>query len=79
VKIFEYGALGKTIVAPDLSPIRDVIEPGIHGSIIANNDMYKSLSECIESPDDAAKMAKAFSDKVHKEHTWVRMAERVLS
>ncbi|MGF1564764.1 MAG: glycosyltransferase family 4 protein [Flavobacteriales bacterium] len=78
VKVFEYGALGKTIVAPDLSPIRDVITSGLHGVIVKNNDLYRSLHQCIESPELTASMARAFNEKVYKEHTWIRMAERAL-
>lgn len=79
VKVFEYGAMCKTIVAPNVSPIRDVIEPDVHGVIVQNNDLHASLSQCINSPENSAIMAKAFSEKVYREHTWVRMAERVLA
>lgn len=78
VKVFEYGALGKTIVAPDLSPLRDVIVPDKHGILIHDGDLHAALRTCINDPDRAKRMALAFQTKVFAEHTWRHMAERVL-
>lgn len=78
VKVFEYGALGKTIVAPDLAPLRDVIVSGEHGLLMEDGKLYESIQELLIDPERAQSMGRSFQAKVQEEHTWKRMAQRVL-
>lgn len=78
VKIFEYGALEKPIVAPDFIPLRDVITSGIHGLLFQEGQLQEALSAMIKQPDTASTMAKRFREKVMDEHTWVKMASLAL-
>lgn len=79
VKVFEYGALGKTIVAPDLSPLRDVIVKGKHGMLMGDGELFESINALLNDPGGARTMGRSFQRKVMEEHTWKRMAELVLN
>ncbi len=80
VKIFEYGALGKTIIAPDTIPVRDVMVDAKDGILIPDNrdDLLKAMEYLIANPDIAAAMAKSFQDKVLKKHTWKNVTAEIL-
>lgn len=80
VKIFEYGALGKMIIAPDNVPVNDVMEDGVDGILIdeTENELYNSMLQLIENPRKGQVMATNFKHKVIQNHTWNRVAESIL-
>ena len=79
VKIFEYGAMGKPIVAPKNWPVREVMTPGQDGILVKDErDLIDKLSMLMENPVQCKRMGKTFQQKVLREHTWARNAERVL-
>lgn len=80
VKIFEYGALGRPIVAPDLGPLRDVMVDGEDGLLIEpSRDALAAALRClIDDPARAAAMGRAFRAKVLEWHTWLSNARRIL-
>ena len=81
VKIFEYGAMKKAIVAPDVSPVRDVMTDQENGLLV--NDSKEELSAAIATlMDDESKresIANSFYSKVFSKHTWKKMCELILS
>jgi glycosyltransferase involved in cell wall biosynthesis len=81
VKIFEYGAMKKPIVAPMTEPVLDVMEKGVD-ALLTSPDEY-SVSAAINSliSDKKLRMglAKAFHDKVMQNHTWQRAAQSILN
>lgn len=81
VKIFEYGALGKPIIAPDNIPLRDVMENNKHGILI--NSSEKKLNEAIlllmQNELLRNSIGNNFKEKVFREHTWQKMAEKILN
>jgi len=81
VKIFEYGSMNKSIIAPDVVPVRDVMINGIHGILIkdSSKELFQSIEYLITHPEEAKKMANAFHQKVMNEHTWHQTASRILS
>lgn len=81
VKIFEYGALKKPIIAPDVVPVRDVMQHGIHGLLIKDDKMelIKALQFFMTQPSEAEKMASTFYEKVMREHTWFHTASKILA
>lgn len=80
VKIFEYGAMGKPIVAPDTVPVRDVMEPGVDGLLVQPNvqEVKKAILYMLQHPAEAGKMANHFRDKILANYTWEKSVERIL-
>ncbi|WP_306640438.1 glycosyltransferase family 4 protein [Sanyastnella coralliicola] len=81
VKIFEYGAMGKTVIAPDVSPVTDVMENDKHGLLVQPNtpNIASALAKCINDQITASTMAEQWKTKVLTEHRWQAMAAKVLN
>ncbi|MGD1847267.1 MAG: glycosyltransferase family 4 protein [Salibacteraceae bacterium] len=80
IKVFEYGAMGVAIVAPSTTAVRDVIEDGRHGLLIGEEQTLEGrLKELIDNQKLREQIGKSFQEKVLEEHTWQRMAEKVLA
>ncbi len=79
VKLFEYGALAKPIVAPGNGPVREVITAEVDGLLIENEfDLVRHLRRLINDAPLRNRLADSFHRKVMQEHTWQRNATRVL-
>jgi glycosyltransferase involved in cell wall biosynthesis len=80
VKIFEYGAMQKAIIAPRVIPVTDVMENEIDGLLIEahEKDLTNSMRFMLNNPSERQRMAVNFHSKVMREHTWQRVAERIL-
>lgn len=80
VKIFEYGAMQRAIIAPNVVPVRDVMIDRTHGLLIDedSNSLLHAMSYMIEHPTERLRMAGTFHDKVMNEHTWQKMAKHIL-
>jgi glycosyltransferase involved in cell wall biosynthesis len=81
VKIFEYAAMKKAIVAPDNGPVRDVMTQGEDGILIQPkvSDLMEALQFMIENPRKREEVAVTFHRKVLAQHTWEQTAEKVLN
>lgn len=81
IKIFEYGALGKAIIAPDQPAVGDVLTEGETGLLIKQkpNDLAIAMQTLVENDALRERLGKNFREKVYREHTWDFMAEKVLS
>lgn len=80
VKIFEYGILGKFIIAPDTIPVKDVMQHKLTGYIVANeSELIDALNFAIDHPDVAGKIAATFKNQIEENHTWQLMAKKILS
>lgn len=81
IKIFEYGSLGKAIVAADVSSVRDVMTHGVHGILVQPGK--KALAEGILQLINDSSLRKTagenFRKKILSEHTWEKMARKILS
>ncbi|MEM6803680.1 MAG: glycosyltransferase family 4 protein [Bacteroidota bacterium] len=80
IKIFEYGALNKAIIAPDKSAVRDVMEDNKHGVLIEPNteSLSKAMRTLLEDIPLREELAKNFHNQVMEKHTWQKNAELVL-
>lgn len=80
VKIFEYGAMGKPIIAPDNGPVNEVMENGTDGVLVEPNPV--PLAEAIQSlMDDSVyreRLGSHFQEKVLTQHTWRQNASEIL-
>lgn len=81
VKIFEYGALGKAIIAPDVSPVRDVMEDGVDGLLVQPSveKISEALNKFLGDPDLRKKLGNNFKSKVLSNYTWYQTAETILT
>ena len=81
VKIFEYGAMGKTIIAPDTKPVRDVMEDGVDGFLVkpAVKDLKNAISKIMEDAELGIKMGENFKNKVFANYTWDAIAAKILN
>ncbi|MBU0477482.1 glycosyltransferase [bacterium] len=81
IKLFEYMAMGKAVVAPKYKPIESIIEDDKDGVLFEPGDS-RSLEERLEIlVKDASKrklLGEKAREKVLKEHTWLGNARRVM-
>lgn len=80
VKIFEYGAMGKAIIAPDTVPVNDVMNNNVDGILIKPSDAALRQALKILLTDDTLKekLANNFKNKVLGEYTWKKTAETII-
>lgn len=81
VKIFEYGAAEKAIIAPDVSPLRDALENGIDGLLVTpdQDNLVKAMIQLLEDHPLRSQLARHFKEKVLTHHTWDLMSNKILS
>jgi len=80
VKIFEYGALGKAIVAPDVIPVRDVMQSGLHGLLVHDEQsLHDALKNLIQHHALREQLAAAFYHEVKTKYTWDHVATTILA
>jgi glycosyltransferase involved in cell wall biosynthesis len=81
VKIFEYGAMKKAIIAPRVVPVLDVMQHEIDGLLIEANkeELTNSMRTLLNNPEIRNRMAITFHEKVMREHTWNRVAQQILA
>ena len=79
LKLFEYMASGRTIVAHGFPTIREVLKDGVN-AIVIEPDSYESLEEGVErairEKDD--KLGKKAREDVFEKYTWAKRAEEIL-
>ncbi len=80
IKLFEYGAMRKPIIAPDNVPVKDIIADGIDGLLVKPTvrSISLALRKLLDDPALADKIASSFNYKVCNEYTWTNHAEMIL-
>lgn len=80
VKLFEYGAMRKAIIAPNVIPVQDVMQDHVHGLLISEESsaLTKALRYMLTNTINAEEMADTFHKKVMREHTWEQVAKHIL-
>jgi glycosyltransferase involved in cell wall biosynthesis len=81
VKVFEYGAMKKAIIAPDNIPLRDVMVNREDGILVGNgeHEVFEAMNFFIAHPDKMSEFADSFHRKVIREHTWNHVAEKIIT
>jgi glycosyltransferase involved in cell wall biosynthesis len=81
IKIFEYGAMVKPVIAPDLPAIRELLRHNETGFLFRPYDV-DSLADAIifliQNRNIARELGKRLRDHILKEHTWRNNAERII-
>jgi glycosyltransferase involved in cell wall biosynthesis len=80
VKIFEYGAACKAIIAPNQAPLRDVMVSGEHGLLTEENEasLIEAMAYMVNNPKSAIAMAENFHKEVMNMYTWEQAAKEIL-
>jgi glycosyltransferase involved in cell wall biosynthesis len=82
LKVIEWMAAGRAIVAPDLPPLRDVIEPGREGLLFPPRDAAALAAAVLQLVDDAPlrlRLGNAAADRARSSLSWQDNARRILS
>jgi len=80
IKIFEYGSLSKAIIAPALTPLKDVMQDSIHALLIEpeKGRLTSALETLTEDASLKNALGTAWYKKVMDQHTWEQNARKVL-
>ncbi len=81
VKIFEYGAMQKAIIAPNVVPVTDVMTHMEHGLLIENSrvELTEAMRFMLKEKNESLRMAENFHRKVLTAHTWQQVAAHILT
>lgn len=82
MKIFEYMAMKKPVIAPDYPPLRDVIKNRVDGMLIKPNN-YRILSETIQELMRNKMLMDRLGENARKrvieEHNWYNRVQRIVN
>jgi len=81
IVLFELMGMGKAVIAPDLAPVRDVIDNGDNGCIVPAGDtvaIAASLGRLLADPEERRAMGDRARRRVLERHTWAANARRVM-
>ena len=82
MKIFEYMAAGRPIVAAALGQVGDIVKDGVTGLLYEPGDedgMMGALERMLADPAAAAALGRAARVKAMRDHSWDAVATRVIS
>jgi glycosyltransferase involved in cell wall biosynthesis len=81
-KLFEYMAMGRSIVATSLGQTSEVLEDGRNALLVSPSDpeaMSRALERFIDDPDMRQKLGAVARQEVLQRHTWQRHVARLLA
>ena len=82
LKLFEYLALGRVVLAPDQPNLREVLTHGVNAWLFDPSEpgaMQRAIERLLNDADARQRLALAALNTIHeRELTWERNAERVL-
>jgi glycosyltransferase involved in cell wall biosynthesis len=80
VKIFEYGAMKKALIAPNTIPVLDVMIDGVDGKLCSNEmpEILAALSQMQEDEAFRNELAESWHQKVLERHTWREVSRSIL-
>ena len=81
MKVFEYMAMKKSVVAPDVQPVQEIIEQGVTGIIVGRSnesDLTRSIVDLVSNEKKRQTIAGAALDYVVKNHTWDVNASKII-
>lgn len=81
IKIFEYGAMGKPVIAPRIGPVEEVIKDVKEGLLITPghpDELANKILTLISNPQLARKIGRNLKKKVYTYHTWRKNALKVI-
>lgn len=82
LKVIEWMAAGKAVVAPCCPPLRELVVDGVEGLLFAPRDpasLAAAVVELVDRPDLRAALGRAAAARAHRGMGWEHNAERVLA
>ena len=77
IKLFEYAAASRAIVAPDTAPVREVFRDGENASITDQSHLTETIASLLNNPDLRLELGANASEMVATRHTWSHNAQRI--
>jgi glycosyltransferase involved in cell wall biosynthesis len=81
MKVFEYWAMGKAVIAPSVDPVLEILRDGETGLLIAPGDARNMAAQILRLAGDP-ELRHRLGDQGRREvlatHTWARNAEQIL-
>lgn len=81
VKLFEYMAMRRAIVAPRLGPVEEVLEHGKHALLVSPGDadsVREALEWLLDDPSERERLAAAAHQHFEDGYSWERNADRTV-
>lgn len=82
LKVIEWMAAGKAVVAPRYGPLEELIQDGVEGMLFAPGDLdslVRALLTLYDQPDLRCSLGRAAISRVRASLTWRHNAERMVS
>jgi glycosyltransferase involved in cell wall biosynthesis len=82
LKLVEWMAAGRALVAPRHAPIAELVDDGAHGVLVAPDDaaaLSAAVVALLDAPERRAALGAAAAARVQATLTWTHNAERVLA
>jgi glycosyltransferase involved in cell wall biosynthesis len=80
IKLFEYGAMAKAVIAPRTPAVQEVMVDGEDGLLVrpgSVEEITRAIVRMACCPEESARMAATFQRRVQQQHTWIMVAGRV--
>jgi glycosyltransferase involved in cell wall biosynthesis len=81
IALFEFMAMGKAVVVPDLGPMQDILVHGENGLLFKHGDyeaLSKTIVQLVEDPALRLALGSRGRDTVFQRHTWAANASLVV-
>lgn len=80
LKLYDYMAVGKPIIASRMGQIEHVLTDGVDGFLTDGTpqEIYHPLIDCLNRPEKARRMGKAARRKLIQQYTWKHAALKTL-
>ncbi|NOZ64696.1 MAG: glycosyltransferase family 4 protein [Caldiserica bacterium] len=82
IKVFEYMAMGKPVIAPRIGQLKEIISEGEEGFLIEQGNkkqLQEGIIKLVGNKTLREKMGQRGRNKVEKEYTWRKNGERICS
>jgi glycosyltransferase involved in cell wall biosynthesis len=81
MKVFEYWAMGKAVIAPSVAPVLEILRDGETGLLITPGDSMAMAAQILRLAGDP-QLRQRLGDSARREvlamHTWARNAEEIV-
>jgi glycosyltransferase involved in cell wall biosynthesis len=81
MKVFEYWAMGKAVIAPSVGPVLEILRDGETGLLIAPGDaqaMARHILALAANPAERLRLGDVGRKHVLATHTWLQNAEKIV-
>lgn len=81
MKIFEYMAMGKPTIAPDLGPLREIIDHGVNGLLIRPgdpDDIKGNILQLVKNENLRRQLGSNAAKAIISSHTWDINSQKIM-